>query len=242
MHYMRLSIVALIAISTLTGLATSCPAARTGSSSSSDHTSNLAFLSVRSGVSPVLQPRDRRYRLFPSDEIAIAFPLTPEFDQDVTIEPDGYASLTGAGDVRLAGLTTEQAVAAVKAAYAGVLHEPIVTVELKNFNKPFFVVTGQVNHPGKYDLRGATSATEAIAIAGGMTAAAKTSQALLFHRVDDAQYEITRINLKRIFSGREREDAELQPGDMLYVPKNVVSKIERFIPSSGFGAYYQLQP
>jgi len=188
---------------------------------------------------PALQARDARYRLFPSDEIAITFPLTPEFDQDVTIEPDGYASLTGAGDVRLAGLTTGEAVAAIKSSYAKVLHDPIITIALKNFNKPFFVVTGQVNHPGKYDLRGTTFATQAVAIAGGMTLSAKASQALLFRREGGGQYEVTRVNLKRLFSGREPEDTELQPGDMLYVPRNVVSKIERFIPSSGFGAYYQ---
>lgn len=189
--------------------------------------------------SPAVQVRDARYRLFPSDEVAITFPLTPEFDQDVTIDPDGYASLTGAGDVRLAGLTLAEAVAAIKARYVKVLHDPIVNIELKNFNKPFFVVTGQVNHPGKYDLRGATSATQAVAIAGGMTAAAKPSQALLFRREGGGGYEVTRVNLKRIFSGRDPEDAALQPGDMLYVPRNLVSRIERFIPSSGVGAYYQ---
>lgn len=202
-----------------------------------------AILAGASAVeSPVLQRRDSRYRLYPSDEISISFPLTPEFNQTVTIEPDGYASLAGAGDVRLAGLTTQESVASIKAAYANILHDPIVTVELKNFNKPFFVVTGQVNHPGKYDLHGPTSATEAVAIAGGMTGAAKASQALLLRRVDGARYQVTRINLKRIFDGRENEDTELLPGDMLYVPKNLISKIERFIPSSGFGAYYQLQP
>jgi polysaccharide export outer membrane protein len=200
------------------------------------------YSAARKTDQPVLQRRNSRYRLYPSDEVTISFPLTSEFDQTTTIEPDGYASLTGAGDVRLAGLTTDEAAAAVKTAYAKILHDPIVTIELKNFNKPFFVVTGQVNHPGKYDLRGPTSATEAVAIAGGMTAAAKSSQALLFRRANRAEYEVTRVDLKRIFKGHEQEDAQLQPGDMLYVPKNAISKIERFIPSSGFGAYYQLQP
>ncbi|MGH9561506.1 MAG: polysaccharide biosynthesis/export family protein, partial [Terracidiphilus sp.] len=159
--------------------------------------------------SPVLQRRTTRYRLYPSDQIAVTFPLTPEFNQTVVIEPDGYAGLTGAGDVRLAGLTTEEAVATIKAAYVKVLHDPIVDVELKNFNKPFFVVTGQVNHPGKFDLRGSTSATEAVAIAGGMNDAAKASDALLFRRVDGSRYEVTRINLKRIFSGKQQEDTDL---------------------------------
>lgn len=192
--------------------------------------------------SPVLQRRDDRYRLYPSDQIEVTFPLTPEFNQTVTIEPDGYASLVGAGDVRLAGLTTEETAASIKSAYSKILHNPIVTVDLKDFNKPFFVVSGQVNHPGKFDLRGPISATEAVAIAGGMTTDAKASQALLFRRADGSRYEVTRVNLKQIFQGKELEDTELLPGDMLYVPKSVISKIARFIPSSGFGAYYQLQP
>lgn len=241
MRGVKLSAVALLAV-WLCGPAYARPARNAGIAAASDRSSSAVRASAPDIESPVLKARDSRYRLFPSDEIAITFPLTPEFDQDVSIEPDGYASLTGAGDVRLAGLTTGEAVTAIKAAYARVLHDPIVTVELKNFNKPFFVVTGQVNHPGKYDLRGTTSATEAVAIAGGMTAAAKGSQALLFRRVDGARYQVTCVNLKGILNGHDLEDAELRSGDMLYVPKNVVSKIERFIPSSGFGAYYQLQP
>jgi len=192
--------------------------------------------------SPVLQRRGARYRLYPSDQIAVNFPLTPEFDQTVTIAPDGYASFSGAGDVRLSGLTTQESVEAIKAAYSKILHDPLVTVELKDFDKPFFVVTGQVNHPGKYDLRGPISVAEAIAVAGGMNDKAKSSQALLFRRVDGDRYEVTRIDLKRIFDGHRREVTELVPGDMLYVPQTLISKIQRFIPSSGFGAYYQLQP
>jgi len=30
------------------------------------------------------------------------------------------------------------------------------------------------------------------------------------------------------------EDLHLRPGDMIYVPKNTVSKIQQFIPSYGF--------
>jgi polysaccharide export outer membrane protein len=190
-----------------------------------------------------LARRDERYRLAPSDSIALTFPLTPEFDQTVNIEPDGFASLAGASSVRLQGLTTGEASEAIRAAYAKVLRDPIVTIELKDFNKPYFVVGGQVNKPGKYDLRGDTSATEAVAEAGGFNEAAKHSQVLLFRRVNDQWYEVRSLDLKRILTGRElAEDTELQSGDMLYVPQNFISKVRHYIPSSGFGAYYQLHP
>ena len=38
---------------------------------------------------------------------------------------------------------------------------------LKDFEKPYFIADGQVDRPGKYDLRGDTTLTQAIAIAGG---------------------------------------------------------------------------
>ena len=187
--------------------------------------------------------RDARYRLCATDVIALTFPLTPEFDQTVNIQPDGFASLAGAGSVRLAGLTTQESADAIRAAYAKVLHDPIVSVELKDFNKPYFIVSGQVNRPGKYDLRGDISATQAIAIAGGFTDAAKHSQVLLFRRANSDWYEVKPLNLKRILHGQNiDEDPEIHAGDMLYAPQNLVSKVKRYIPSSGFGAYYQLSP
>jgi len=192
---------------------------------------------------PNLMHRDARYRLCASDVIGVIFPLTPEFNQSVTIQPDGFVSLAGAGDVHLEGLNTQEAVAAIRGAYAKVLHDPIVTIELKDFNKPYFSVGGEVNRPGRYDLRGETRATEAIAIAGGFNETAKHSQVLLFRQINDSWYEVKALNLKRIFGGHNvSEDAEIRSGDLLYVPQNVLSKIKRFIPSSGVGAYYQLHP
>jgi polysaccharide export outer membrane protein len=187
-----------------------------------------------------LQRRDARYRLCASDVVALTFPLTPEFDQTVTVQPDGFASLAGAGDVRLEGLTTQESAEAIRASYAKILRDPTVSVDLKDFNKPYFIVSGQVGHPGKYDLRGETSATQAVAIAGGFNEYAKHSQVLLFRRVDNDWYEVKSLNLKRILQGRGiGEDPKVVPGDMLYVPQNFISKIKKFIPSSGFGAYYQ---
>ena len=196
------------------------------------------------GIDPAApHHRDARYRLCASDVIALAFPLTPEFDQTISVQPDGFVSLAGAGDVHIEGLTTQESAEAIRTAYSKILHEPIVSVELKDFNKPYFTVTGQVNRSGRYDLRGVTSATEAIATAGGFNDAARHSQVLLFRRLDNDWYEVKSLNLKRILKGHNvNEDVEICPGDMLFVPQNFISKVRRFIPSSGVGAYYQLHP
>jgi protein involved in polysaccharide export with SLBB domain len=184
--------------------------------------------------------RDSRYQLCASDIVAITFPLTPEFNQTTAVQPDGFVSLVGAGDVRLEGLTAQQSVETIKAAYAKVLHDPIVSIELKDFNRPYFIVGGQVSRPGKYDLRGYTTATQAVAIAGGFNESAKHSQVLLFRRVNNDWLEVKPIDLKRVLQGHAvNEDTEMRPGDMLFVPQNFMSKIKRFIPVTTLGTYYQ---
>lgn len=189
---------------------------------------------------PTLQRRDARYRICPSDVIALTFPFTPEFNQTVNVQPDGFVSLAAAGDVYLQGRTTQESVDAIQAAYAKILHDPIITIELKEFNKPYFIVSGQVSKPGKFDLRGYTTATQAVAIAGGFNESAKHSQVLLFRRVNDDWYEVKPLNLKHILQGHNvNEDIEIRPGDMLFVPQNLFSKVKKFIPTSGTGAYFQ---
>jgi len=190
---------------------------------------------------PTLQQRYARYRLCTSDVVSLTFVRTPEFNQTLTIQPDGSATLVGVGDVRLEGLSTQDAVEAIQKAYAKILRNPLITIELKDFNKPYFVVGGQVQKPGKYDLRGSTFATEAIATAGGFNDSAKHSQVLLFRRVNDNWYEVKSLDLKRILRGHNvSEDVEIRPGDMLYVPQNFISKVRKLIPSTGVGTYYQL--
>ena len=171
------------------------------------------------------------YRLCASDSIAVTFGWTPEFNQTVSVQPDGYVSLQGAAPVFLEGLTTQEAVDAVRSAYSAILREPLVTITLKDFNRPFFIVNGEVKKPEKYELRGYTAATEAVAMAGGFNAYAGQTRILLFRRENDDWYGAKTINLKQVLEGRRtEEDAEVRAGDMILVPKSFGSKVRRFSP------------
>ena len=92
--------------------------------------------------------------------------------------------------------------------------------------------------PGKYELRGDTTLTQAVAIAGGFQDSARHSQVLLFRRVDDQWTEAKVIDVKKMEkAGVLNEDPFLHPGDMVFVPKNTISKIARFIPNASLGTY-----
>jgi polysaccharide export outer membrane protein len=190
------------------------------------------------GQTPVLQHRNRRYQLHSADVLELNFPFTPEFNQTVTVQPDGYITLRSVEGIRVEGQTLPEVTNSLQTAYAKILHEPVINVELKDFEKPYFIVGGEVGHPGKFDLRGETRATEAVAIAGGLRESAKHSQVVLFHRVPEGWVQVKKLNMKKMLKdGNLDEDAYLQAGDFLYVPKNTMSKIGRFIPTSSLGLY-----
>src|SRR5437588_113443 len=166
------------------------------------------------------------------------FPFTPEFNQTVTVQPDGYITLRGVDSIRVEGQTLPELNDSLRAVYGKILHDPVINVELKDFEKPFFIVGGEVGHPGKFDLREDTTASEAVAIAGGFRESAKHSQVLLFHRVPGGWAQGNKLNIKKMMKeGNLDEDAYLRPGDFLYVPKNTMSKIAKFIPTSSMGVY-----
>jgi polysaccharide export outer membrane protein len=78
---------------------------------------------------PQLAQRNPRYRINRSDVLNLTFPLSPEFNQTVTVQPDGYITLQGAGSICILGLSVPETSEAIKKAYARVLHEPIIDVD-----------------------------------------------------------------------------------------------------------------
>ena len=179
-----------------------------------------------------------RYRLTPSDVIELTFPQVPEFNQSLTVQPDGYVTLRAVGDLRVQGRTMPQLQQMLHEAYEPILRAPSITIVLKDFDKPFFVVAGEVKTPGKYELRGALTVTQALAVAGGFTTSAKHSQVVLFRRYSDDLLEVKEIDVKRMYARQDLyEDYILRPGDTLLVPRSLLSRLAPFIPVPGLGLY-----
>jgi polysaccharide biosynthesis/export protein len=178
------------------------------------------------------------YRLNRSDVVAISFTLSPEYDQTLRVQPDGYVPLKDAGQIFASRLTLDEFKAAVEKAYTGYLHNPQVAVSLQDFEHPYFVAGGEVGHPGKYELRSETSIIEAVQIAGGFTHEAKHSQVVLFRHVNEDKIEARVFNLKAMLKEKSlAEVPNLRPGDMVFVPQNYISKMDRFLTKPALSMY-----
>src|SRR6202162_2319164 len=115
----------------------------------SEHASNAA-----DETRPALSNRGWRYTVHPSDTLQLTFPLTPEFNQTIIVQPDGYISLLNVGELLAIGQTLPELTELLHKAYGKILRNPVIFVDAKDFEKLYFVVGGQVEKPGKFDWRG----------------------------------------------------------------------------------------
>ena len=92
------------------------------------------------------------------------------------------------GSIFVEGQTVPELTETLKAAYAKILHDPVITIALKDFEMPYFIAAGQVTKPGKYDLRSDLTVTQAVAIAGGFNDKSKHSQVVLFRPAPGGGY------------------------------------------------------
>lgn len=205
----------------------------------------LALLIVCQCVlaSAQLRAREEPYRIQPSDQLQLSFRYTPEYDETLTVQPDGYVSLELVGAVKISDLSLDEARARILEQLKTRLNNPEITLTLTDFVKPSYVVMGQVTSPGKYEMHGSVSAISAIAIAGGFKDNAKHSQVILFRRTSPDMAKTRILDLKKLMDPKHpklEEDVALESGDVLVVPKNRVSKIADYVHWINVGSYFPL--
>jgi len=186
----------------------------------------------------------RRYRIQQGDTFEVTFPYVNGFNQTVTVQRDGYVSLRIVGDVKAVGLTLPDLTETLRERYAGTLRDPVLTVELRDFEKPYFVAAGELEHPGKYELRGQTTVMQAVAIAGGFKDRAKKTHVVLFRRGPEgpASVQVQEIDAKRLLEGKQLEDdVQLEAADLIFVSRSPLPTFNTFtssiLPNLGWIVY-----
>jgi len=201
------------------------------------------FVSGIPAIHSQMTSNSGRYHVQPNDSLSVHYRYTPQYNETVKIQPDGHATLNLVGDLSLAGLTVEQATSLITSKASLKLREPEIEVELASFENPHFVVAGQVEKPGSYDLSGAqTSVLEAIAQAGGFKNSARNTQIIVYHRTGDDLTLQYVTDAKRVmeYARKESFSMPVHSGDLVIVPQNKFSSVERVLKIFNLGVYYPL--
>lgn len=172
----------------------------------------------------------RAYRLGALDEIEIRVKYHERLNDLAKVRPDGRITLPEVGDLYVAGLTPAELDSAVTAAYAPLVHDPEVTVFVRNFGNQTVYVFGEVKSPGMQELKPRMTVLQALASAGGPIRGAKLNSAVLLRRGPGGEAQAWLLNLDRgsIPQGRA-EDAYLQAEDIVFVPKTFIATVNDFL-------------
>lgn len=200
----------------------------------------LIALFAYSLVSNAQQLLERpRYKLHSGDQISVVYALTPEYNQTVTIQPDGYIILNAGGEVQVEGKTVDEATDAIRKAVSVRLNDPQINISLVEFQKPYFVVAGEVQIPAKYEMKEKITVLQALMMAGGTRISAKETQIVVLRAPGTESASIKVLNLKNVKSKEILErDIALNSGDIVYVPRNKITKFSQiFTAMNGWSGW-----
>ncbi len=151
-------------------------------------------------------------RVFREDELATRGQLSG----------DGTISMPLIGSVRIEGLSTDQAAAAITRKLAdGYLVKPEVSVSIEARIRRTITVLGQAQRPGVFELppHRQLSLVEAIGMAGGVTRIGNPKKISLKHQAN-AGNSVEIVNLSDITTGKG-VDIPLRDGDVITIPESL---------------------
>ena len=150
--------------------------------------------------------RDAEYRLGANDRLRITVFGQPTLTGEYTLDGNGTLAFPLIGEVKASGMTTNELQRAIATKLEpDYLVNPSISAEVLS-RRPFYVI-GEVQKPGNYPYVTDMTALNAVAIAGGFTYRAKTTQFYLKRLDQDGK-------MVRIVA---RPDTLVRPGDTLEV-------------------------
>ncbi len=169
------------------------------------------------------------YLIQPGDLLYIEFYLNPEFNDKVTVRPDGMITLRIVGDVKAWGLTPDQLASKLDQAYRTELRSPDAVVHIRSMPSREVYVEGQVQKPGAFPLESGMTTVQAIGAAGGLTDDAGAN-AVLIRRDACGQPAGIDVALKDAMKHPNAdEDPALMPRDVIVVPRSKIANVDLFV-------------
>jgi len=159
--------------------------------------------------------------LGPGDVFEVRVYREPDLSGLFQVGVEGTVDFPLLGTVHVEGKTSSQVAGELRVMLAnGLLRDPFVTVQVKEFLSKRIYVLGQVERPGTFRYEEGMSVVQAITLAGGF---AKTSRpnATVVTRLVDGTETRSEVPVEDISRGREK-NFYLRPGDIVFVPESIL--------------------
>lgn len=147
----------------------------------------------------------------------------------VTVTPDGTIQLPAIGSLPAHGLTLEELKMEIDARYSQVVRGLEATPVLTQRAPRFIYVVGEVAQPGRVELVGPTTVTQAIALAQGWNNGANLRNIVIFRRAEDWRLLATKIDIRGALYGTRPAPSDeiwLRDSDVVIVPKTPIRVLD----------------
>jgi protein involved in polysaccharide export with SLBB domain len=169
------------------------------------------------------------YTIAPGDQLDIRFFYNPELNETITVRPDGMISLQLIDEIQAAGLQPAELDQKLTDLYSRELRKPVLTVIVRTFTRQRIYVGGEVNTPGLIELPSGMTTLQAIFQSGGFRETADPAETLVIRKGENNQPVPIRIDLAAVMDAGGGSDIQLQPDDIVYVPKSAIANANKFI-------------
>jgi len=174
--------------------------------------------------------RSDEYVIGYGDRLDIVFMFNKDLDQlDVKVRPDGRISLPYVGEVRASGMSPSALDSLLSARFAEIVRDPDITVILREFAPQVVYVLGEVENGGGYPYTRDLTLLGLLAQGRGPNEKGRQNAVLVIRRITPDHIVGIQVNLKDLVGGKRFDlDIPLQPNDIVYVPKSMLSRAADF--------------
>ena len=162
------------------------------------------------------------YKIEPGDVLEIVILGEEELSRTLMVMHNGTISFPLVGDIKVSGLSTEEAGLFLADRLTNYFTHPVVSIILKSPTLPYVSVFGQVLRQGAIEYQRGLRVSDYIALAGGPTPQAGLGNVRVARLQPDkpGAMAMETIELDRVLTqGVLNENFELKSGDWIYVPK-----------------------
>ena len=154
----------------------------------------------------------------PGDEVEVTVYGAPDLSGHTRVSPDGNISMPLIGYVRIAGLSSSEAQAAIETQLRqnNVVNDPQVSVYVKEYTSSGISIAGEVTRPGVYSALGPHRLFDILQTAGGLSE--KASGSVTISHKGNEENPVT-VELSKNPAEMARSNVELHPGDTVFVAK-----------------------
>jgi len=201
---------------------------------------------------------EKQYLIGVSDVLEIKFHYQSDFNDQVTVRPDGKISLALVKEVVAEGKTPTALETELTKRYGKFIKKPELVVivrefttervfvdgrpvrpglkdvdhpsiSVKNYNPRLVYVSGEVGIPGFVRFYWPMTALQAVAAAGGVKRSGKISNIVILRRAGVDKPQAIFVDLSGDVSGTAMNDVPLRPFDVVVVPKTGIAKLNDFL-------------